>query len=100
MRGMLSTTNGSGCFTTGLLIERMDAETLTQLEFNPRWVRVEPGATPRDPVKLVSRGQSVTVGIHLAQHRRKQFAVELRMWLQCAENARMSVRSAVEEKKQ
>ena len=68
-------------FQNRLLIERMDAETLTQMEFNPRWVRVEPGATPRDPVKLVSRGESVPVGIYLAQHRRKQFAVELRMWL-------------------
>jgi len=68
-------------FHDRLLIERMDAETLTQVEFNPRWVRVEPGARPRDPVTLVSRGQSVPVGIHLAQHRRRQFAVELRTWL-------------------
>jgi len=68
-------------FQNRLLIERMDADKLTQMEFNPRWVRVEPGATPRDPVTLVSRGLSVPVGIHLAQYRRRQFAVELRTWL-------------------
>src|ERR1700721_2922437 len=62
-------------FQNRLLIERMDAETLTQMEFNPRWVRVEPGATPRDPVKLVSRGQSVPVGIHLGTHGARRFAV-------------------------
>jgi len=60
-----------------LLIEQMNAEVLTQFEFNPRWVRVEAGATPREPLTIVSRGQSVKIGQHLAQHRRKQFAAEL-----------------------
>ena len=64
-----------------LVIEQMSANTLTQFEFNPRWVRVEPGATPRDPVRLVSRGQAVAVGLHLPQYRRAQFARELRTWL-------------------
>ncbi len=64
-------------FPHRLLIERMSAERLTRLEFNPRWVRVEPGATPRDPVRLVSRGQRIVVGQHLAQYRRAQFAREL-----------------------
>ena len=68
-------------FRNRLLIERMDAETLTQMEFNPRWVRVEPGATLRDPVTLVSRGEAVPIAIHLAQYRRRQFAAELRVWL-------------------
>ncbi|AIO68250.1 MULTISPECIES: DUF2244 domain-containing protein [pseudomallei group] len=61
-----------------LVIERMSAERLTQIELNPRWVRVEPGASPRDPIKLVSRGEAVVVGQHLAQYRRAQFARELR----------------------
>jgi uncharacterized membrane protein len=65
-------------FPNRLLIEQVSAEQLTQFEFNPRWVRVEPGASPRDPIKLVSRGQTVTVGQHLAQYRRAQFANELR----------------------
>ncbi|WP_244814540.1 DUF2244 domain-containing protein [Caballeronia sp. Lep1P3] len=60
-----------------LLIEQMNAETLTQFEFNPRWVRIETGATPREPLTIVARGQSVKVGQHLAQHRRRQFAAEL-----------------------
>jgi uncharacterized membrane protein len=60
-----------------LLIEQMNAAELTQFEFNPRWVRVETGATPREPLTIVSRGQSVRIGQHLAQHRRKQFAAEL-----------------------
>jgi uncharacterized membrane protein len=60
-----------------LLIEQMNAEVLTQFEFNPRWVRVEAGATPREPLTIVSRGQSVKIGLHLAQHRRRQFAAEL-----------------------
>jgi len=64
-----------------LVIEQMSANALTQFEFNPRWVRVEPGATPRDPVRLVSRGQAVAVGLHLPQYRRAQFARELRIWL-------------------
>lgn len=68
-------------FPNRLVIEQVSAEQLTQFEFNPRWVRVEPGASPRDPIKLVSRGQTVTVGLHLAQYRRKQFASELRVSL-------------------
>ncbi|WP_088507705.1 DUF2244 domain-containing protein [Burkholderia ubonensis] len=65
-------------FPHRIVIERMNAEQLTQIEFNPRWVRVEPGATPRDPIRLVSRGQTVVIGQHLAQYRRAQFADELR----------------------
>ncbi|SEA06995.1 DUF2244 domain-containing protein [Paraburkholderia sartisoli] len=64
-----------------LLIEQVSAEQVTQFEFNPRWVRVEAGATPRDRITLVSRGQAVMVGQHLAQYRRAQFAGELRAWL-------------------
>ena len=71
-------------FPNRLLIEQMSGQRLTQYEFNPRWVRVEPGATPRDRITLVSRGESVTVGLHLAQYRRAQFADELRLWIrQC-----------------
>jgi uncharacterized membrane protein len=68
-------------FPHRLLIEQMSAEQLTQIEFNPRWVRVEPGASPRDPILLVSRGQTVVVGQHLAQYRRAQFVHELRVSL-------------------
>jgi uncharacterized membrane protein len=64
-----------------LVIEQVSADTLSQFELNPRWVRVEPGVTPRDPVRLVSRGQTVAVGLHLPQYRRAQFARELRTWL-------------------
>ncbi|MDE1178935.1 DUF2244 domain-containing protein [Paraburkholderia sp.] len=68
-------------FHNRLVVEQVSAEHKTQFEFNPRWVRVEPGASLRDPVRLISRGQTVTVGQHLAQYRRAQFAGELRMWL-------------------
>jgi uncharacterized membrane protein len=68
-------------FPTRLVIEQVSAEQLTQFEFNPHWVRVEPGDTPRDQIRLVSRGRTVTVGQHLAQYRRAQFADELRLWL-------------------
>lgn len=68
-------------FPHRLVIERMNAERLTQIEFNPRWVRVEPGATPRDPIRLVSRGQTVVIGQHLAQYQRAQFADALRVSL-------------------
>ena len=64
-----------------LVIEQVSAEQVTQFEFNPRWVRVETGATPRDRITLVSRGQAVMIGQHLAQYRRAQFAGELRAWL-------------------
>ncbi|CAB3691431.1 DUF2244 domain-containing protein [Trinickia soli] len=65
-------------FPNRLVIEQMSGQRLTQFEFNPRWVRVEQGASPRDPVKVVSRGQAVVVGVHLAQYRRASFASELR----------------------
>jgi uncharacterized membrane protein len=68
-------------FPNRLVIERVSAEQVTQFEFNPRWVRIEPGATPRDQIKLVSRGETIMIGQHLAQYRRAQFAGELRMWL-------------------
>jgi uncharacterized membrane protein len=68
-------------FPNRLVIEQVSAEQLTQFEFNPRWVRIEPGATPRDHIKLVSRGQTIMIGQHLAQYRRTQFATELRIWL-------------------
>jgi uncharacterized membrane protein len=68
-------------FRARLVIEQMSAERLTQFEFNPRWVRVEQGSSARDVVRLVSRGQTVVVGRHLAQHRRAQFARELRVAL-------------------
>jgi uncharacterized membrane protein len=67
-----------------LVIEQVSAEQVTQFEFNPRWVRVEPGATPRDRIRLVSRGETIVIGQHLAQYRRAEFANELRRWLrQC-----------------
>ncbi|CAB3766299.1 DUF2244 domain-containing protein [Paraburkholderia humisilvae] len=67
-----------------LVIEQVSAEDVTQFEFNPRWVRVEPGATPRDRIKLVARGETIMIGQHLAQYRRAEFANELRRWLrQC-----------------
>ncbi|KAF1029403.1 MAG: hypothetical protein GAK40_00505 [Burkholderia plantarii] len=56
-------------FAHRLVIERMNGPRLTQIEFNPRWVRI------------VSRGRSIVVGQHLAQYRRAQFADELRVWL-------------------
>lgn len=68
-------------FPHRLVIEQMSAEQLTQIEFNPHWVRVEPRESPRDPIRLVSRGQTVVVGQHLAQYRRAQFANELRVSL-------------------
>ncbi|CAB3788608.1 DUF2244 domain-containing protein [Pararobbsia alpina] len=68
-----------------LVIERVSADRVSLFEFNPRWVRVEPGATPRDRITLHSAGQSVMIGQHLAWHRRAQFASELRTWLRrCA----------------
>ncbi|WJF91460.1 DUF2244 domain-containing protein [Paraburkholderia bonniea] len=68
-------------FENRLVIEQVSAEQRTQFEFNPRWVRVEPGASPYAPVRLVSRGESIVIGQHLALYRRAQFAHELRMWL-------------------
>jgi len=61
-----------------LAIEQMSGQRLMQFEFNPRWVRIEQGASPRDPIKIVSQGQTVLIGVHLAQYRRASFARELR----------------------
>jgi uncharacterized membrane protein len=68
-------------FPNRLVIEQMSAERLTRFEFNPRWVRVKRGTSPHDAVRLVSRGQTVAVGQHLAHYRRAQFASELRATL-------------------
>jgi uncharacterized membrane protein len=65
-------------YANRLVVEQSIADRIRQFEFNPRWVRVEPGASPRDPVRLVSRGQAVAVGRHLAHYRRGQLASELR----------------------
>ena len=65
-------------FSNRLVIEQMSGQQLTQYEFNPRWVRIERGASPRDPIRVVSRGQTVVIGVHLAQYRRASFAAELR----------------------
>jgi len=65
-------------FPNRLVIEQACAERLTQFEFNPRWVRVEPGVSPRAPIAVVSHGRTVAVGQHLAHYRRVQFANELR----------------------
>lgn len=65
-------------FPSRLVIEQMSGQKLTQYEFNPRWVRIERGVSPRDPIEVVSRGQTVVVGVHLAQYRRASFASELR----------------------
>jgi uncharacterized membrane protein len=68
-------------FPNRLVIEQMSGQRLTQYEFNPRWVRIERGASPRDPIRVVSRGQTVVIGVHLAQYRRASFAAELRATL-------------------
>jgi uncharacterized membrane protein len=65
-------------FPNRLVIEQVCAERLTQFEFNPRWVRIEPGVSPRALITIVSRGQTVALGQHLAHYRREQFANELR----------------------
>ena len=66
-----------------LTIEQMSGQRLMQFEFNPRWVRIEQGASPRDPITIVSQGQTVLIGVHLAQYRRASLARELRAAL-CA----------------
>jgi uncharacterized membrane protein len=67
-----------------LVIEQKSAEQVTRFEFNPRWVRVDPGTAPRDRITLHSGGRSVEIGQYVALHRRALFARELRVWLgQC-----------------
>ncbi|WP_338925873.1 DUF2244 domain-containing protein [Mycetohabitans endofungorum] len=52
----------------------MSAGSVTQFEFNPRWVRIEPGREPRQCVTVASGRVSVSVGRHLAFDRRAEFA--------------------------
>lgn len=68
-------------FRNLLVIEQMEADRRTRFEFNPRWVRIETDAALRDPVRLVSRGQTVVVGQFLSWERRQQFVRELRSGL-------------------
>jgi uncharacterized membrane protein len=66
-----------------LVVEKMNADRLTSIEFNPRWVRVEADQAGTR-IALVSRGQTVSIGEHLAVYKRAQFARELRRaLLQC-----------------
>ncbi|WP_338862327.1 DUF2244 domain-containing protein [Mycetohabitans rhizoxinica] len=67
-----------------LLIRRVSAGSVMQFEFNPCWVRIEPGREPRQCVTVASGRVSVSVGRHLAFEHRAEFARELRAWLkQC-----------------
>jgi uncharacterized membrane protein len=68
-------------FPNRLVVERMSAFQVTCVEFNPRWVRVEPGATRRDQITLHSSGASIEIGQYLASDARESFARELRSWL-------------------
>ncbi|WP_432422193.1 DUF2244 domain-containing protein [Robbsia betulipollinis] len=68
-------------FPNRLVVERMHAFRLTCDEFNPLWVRVEPGATSREPMTLHSAGKSVRIGQYLMADAREPFATELRAWL-------------------
>lgn len=68
-------------FPNRLVVERMHAFRLTRHEFNPLWVRVEPGATSREPMILRSAGTSVRIGQYLMADARAPFATELRAWL-------------------
>ncbi|MGI4984741.1 MAG: DUF2244 domain-containing protein [Janthinobacterium lividum] len=68
-------------FPNRLVVERMHAFRITRTEFNPLWVRVEPGATPREPMTLRSAGKSLRIGRYLMADAREPFATELRVWL-------------------
>lgn len=68
-------------FPNRLVVERMQAFRVTRDEFNPLWVRVEPGATSREPMILHSAGKSVRIGRYLMADARETFATELRAWL-------------------
>ncbi len=65
-------------FPHRLVIERMSAERLTQIELNPRGGRVARGAGPRDRIPLGARGETGGVGQPLAQNGRAPCARELR----------------------
>ncbi|MGI4856821.1 MAG: DUF2244 domain-containing protein [Janthinobacterium lividum] len=68
-------------FPNRLVVEQMHAFRITCHEFNPLWVRVEPGATSREPLTLHSAGKSVRIGQYLMADAREPFATELRAWL-------------------
>ncbi|SIT73736.1 MULTISPECIES: DUF2244 domain-containing protein [Burkholderiaceae] len=61
-----------------LLIRRVSAGNVTQFEFNPRCVRIEPGRESRQYVTVASGRVLISVGRHLAFGHRAEFARELR----------------------
>jgi len=64
--------------TDGLLVvETASAGRVTREEFNPHWVRVEPGESSRALVVLRSGGHAVQVGRYADLNRRRKFAREL-----------------------
>ncbi|AJG17795.1 putative transmembrane protein [Cupriavidus basilensis] len=66
-----------------LVVVSVSAGQLTRHEFNPLWVRVEPGESLRALVLLRSGKSAVRVGCFLDPYKRRKFAQELASALRC-----------------
>ena len=59
-------------------IERHRAGQISRVDFNPRWVRVEPDQQDGSLVRLSGQGRSVVVGDYVPREARPQLAEEFR----------------------
>jgi len=66
-----------------LRVERQRGSRVQVLEFNPRWVRVEPRSVQGSLVRLSGQGQHVDIGQFVRPGLRQQLASELRDALRC-----------------
>lgn len=71
-----------------LTVEHASGSRVERVEFQPQWVRVEPGAGDGSLVELSGQGRRVAVGRYLRPELRRELADELRIALRRARGAR------------
>lgn len=74
-----------------LLIERINAGKIEQVQLDPGWTRVAPPKRYQDLIGLESHGKRVEVGRFVTNDKRKQIAKELQSHLQHAQRAPLAV---------
>jgi uncharacterized membrane protein len=67
-----------------LLIERINAGKIEQVQLDPNWTRVAPPKRYQDLIRLESQGKRIEVGRFITNDKRKQLASELQSQLQHA----------------
>jgi len=72
-----------------LHVERHRAGRIETMDFDPRWVRIEPQRHDLSLIRLSGQGRSIDVGQHVQPSWRRQLAAEFR-WALCQLGSRSS----------